>query len=387
VKITAKDFQKYVETHAAEMAKWGIKYHDESHHQRAHVPMSPKFAATLAEHNKHVEALKAHDRDAHAAELAKAGGHTLGTAPKAKVSRAGGETGHPSTNPPGQALNLKKDWEFGARDKLAAYFGFDVHNSATADTLGLAASAKAGGYAFKKNYELIRAEARGEAHGGFSGSFNLFVLGQSKFSKQLTGGDHLVDKTWPIASPKYDQTFMVGPIPVRVAIEGKASFNFKLDIGPARANEPNVIALTATPHIWADANALANINAGSIGSAGVEGTFKIMDVTMPVKASVGLIRTNKGWAIGEGLEVDLQSRFLVGSITAWAKAGSLITNACKAGASVINTVASWFGRKKPVVHCPVLEYRHEIVKWNGFNADKVGLLKVGYPKAFREWQG
>lgn len=127
----------------------------------------------------------------------------------------------------------------------------------------------------------------------------------------------------------------IGPVPVTLRAQASGA----LGLTTTNGFYNGVLQANATPSGSVSAAASASVNLG-VASAGVAASLRLIGVSVPATASVGLVNSSAGYQVRYAANVDAVVDSLSGSVDAWAKVGF-----SKWTKKYTANIASWSGFK------------------------------------------
>ena len=213
-----------------------------------------------------------------------------------------------------------EDW--GNPKKAAVYVGAEFGNGGAKESASCGGAAYAGVYLFNKKKEVIRLEGEVSSEGnGISGSAELYVFGQSVWSKE---GEFSIEK-------EFEKSFAVTTSftywgLITLNLSAKATAGVSLRAGISGVSKPNEYgcAFTVTPGAKVSVGAEAEIaiigyGAVSAAAVGVEAELVLADLRVPVTVSASAKNDNGKVTFTESIEATLDMRYLDGSLDVYFK--------------------------------------------------------------------
>lgn len=226
------------------------------------------------------------------------------------------KTERPAKDPLGFSWNN----EWGTRSRAAVYVGAEFGNDGSTSSSSCGGAAYAGVYVFNKQKEVVRLEGEVRAASAVSASAELFVLGDSVWSK-----------TGSFTTPKlsFEKTFSVsksftywGLVTINLAAKTTASAYITGSLTGTASSGAYTCAVNLTPGVKASLGGSAEIailGYGDIsaGAVGVEADVTLADVSLPINASASIATSGSTVTFTEALTVDLAMTYLKGSLDAY----------------------------------------------------------------------
>ncbi|MBJ6761641.1 hypothetical protein JGU66_12770 [Myxococcaceae bacterium JPH2] len=184
-------------------------------------------------------------------------------------------------------------------------------------------------FSFQKEIVRGRAEISGQQGGNNSGTAKVYAMGQQIWSGNLFYSFEITPINWSRTFFSASKTFMVGPVPVRVAasVSGGVKLTVTGQIGPT------VARLTATPGGWANVTASAGVDI-IIAGFGVEGSLTLININLPAFAELFWPFYSLDWT----LKATLNLNALSGTLKLYVRIGFWIFKK-----TWWLTIASWGG--------------------------------------------
>lgn len=222
-----------------------------------------------------------------------------------------------------EPLGFSWNNEWGTRSRAAVYVGAEFGNDGSSSSSSCGGAAYGGVYVFNNQKEVVRLEAEVRAASSVSASAELFVLGNSVWTKSQS-----FTATTPVsfeASFKVSKSFTYwGLVTINLSAKTTANAYLSGSLTGTASSGAYTCAVTLTPGVKASLGGSAEVailGYGDISAAavGVEADVTLADLSVPITASAGIARSGSSTTFTEALKVELNMTYLKGSLDAYFK--------------------------------------------------------------------